>query len=217
MTTIDACKLNIILDIDNTLLHAVPDDQDTMKTSNFHFENLAIYLRPGVRTFLHFLFKHFKVAVFTAGTREYAKYVVETFFPEKPVFVYSRKQYFKSKQVFHPVTHLTMGDKDLRLVFQNFEHHGFFPCNTFIIDDNPQVQLANRFSTIHIAPFMAGAKDVVLPRIIEWLTEYKQQYERNACKTISVTTRCNSLQSFALDADLFVDQTYHRHGRFTIS
>jgi RNA polymerase II subunit A small phosphatase-like protein len=214
---IDACKLNIILDIDQTLLHAVPEEEDTMHTHVSSFENLHIYLRPGLRVFLHFLFKHFQVAVFTAGIKEYADYVVKTFFPQQPVFIYSRKHFYDSKQTFHPATHLTMGDKDLRIVFQNFEHHGFFPCNTFIIDDNPQVQLANRFSTIHIAPFLAGSQDSVLNRLIEWLGEYKAQYERNECKTVTVKTRCNALQSFALDADLFMDQTYHRHGRFTIS
>ena len=81
-------KLNVILDLDNTLLCSV--EMELIKRYPERFEQLnkklkyidmgpfyRIYLRPHLEDFLDFLFKNFNVSVFTAAQREYAKFVVD--------------------------------------------------------------------------------------------------------------------------------------------
>ena len=77
---------HIVLDLDETLLSALEveeyhefKDKLVDKKCPYHiFEGYYyIYERPGVQEFLDFLFKNYKVTVWTAASREYALYVIK--------------------------------------------------------------------------------------------------------------------------------------------
>ena len=76
------CRMNIILDIDETLGHninkrlweMVPDeDKKKYKTMDF-FGNVFV-IRPHIKQFLKFLFDNFNVSIWTLGSRDYAIWV----------------------------------------------------------------------------------------------------------------------------------------------
>lgn len=91
-------KLNVFLDLDNTLIHSV--DLSLAKTSKYTELNTTleyrdfvfnssesssrvpresggyrIYKRPGLDPFLDYLFKHCNVSVFTHADKEYAQFI----------------------------------------------------------------------------------------------------------------------------------------------
>jgi len=96
-------KLWVVLDLDETLLHAVPtkelhekfstrgeksvlaeyvkslnvhdmkDTDETGKTNSFYI----VFERPGLQEFLDYLFEKFNVLVWTAATKDYAAFIVD--------------------------------------------------------------------------------------------------------------------------------------------
>jgi len=73
----------IILDLDNTCISAVDMNENFVPYKNIpykKFENLYyIYERPGLQKFLTYIFKRYKVAVWTAAEYEYAMYIIKKF------------------------------------------------------------------------------------------------------------------------------------------
>jgi len=81
-------KINVILDLDNTLLCSVPLFEVNNNPSVYDYLNknlkyidmgniYRVYLRPNLEDFLDFLFDNYNVSVFTAADRDYAKFIVE--------------------------------------------------------------------------------------------------------------------------------------------
>ncbi len=72
-------KLAIVLDLDETLIHTTRDISKF--TSSFDFTNdtasLFTYKRPGLDTFLDIVFQNYDVYIWTAGSEEYADYILE--------------------------------------------------------------------------------------------------------------------------------------------
>ncbi len=72
-------KLLVILDLDETLIHANPialERQDW----DFEYESYKVYKRPFLDEFLKELPKHFKVAVWSSASDDYVQYIVIIFF-----------------------------------------------------------------------------------------------------------------------------------------
>lgn len=79
-------KRMVILDLDQTIISAIPlNELDTVKHPKAFphyadFENLyRIYARPYLEEFLTKLFKHYRVAVWTAAGISYANFIVKNF------------------------------------------------------------------------------------------------------------------------------------------
>lgn len=150
------CKYNIILDLDETLIHTIYTGlSDTMYSEDivdhlksqldwFGYKDSVVFARPYLKEFLAFLFQHFNVGVMTLGTKNYAKRIVKHFFVKQghtPIFVLSRKHVEKQEREMH-------GLKNLDYFFRHagstdFPRDIFKPCNTFIIDDNKAVHQSN--------------------------------------------------------------------------
>jgi hypothetical protein len=90
----------IILDIDNTLIHAVRRENNTLYNENEFKIDLKdaddIYIgikRPYLTAFIKFIFEHFKlVCIWSLGNREYVHSVVNALFVEqKPHAIFSRE------------------------------------------------------------------------------------------------------------------------------
>lgn len=82
---------NLILDLDETLISAVEHDEikGDIKKRIKNFETIeiegygAVALRPHVKEFLDFAFKHFNVSVWSAGTRPYVNDVISKLFKRR--------------------------------------------------------------------------------------------------------------------------------------
>ncbi len=71
-------NLNIVLDLDETLIHAVLKDAKLENCKPFcYFENYYLYKRPLVDHFLDICFKRYNVYIWTAGYKSYANFVLE--------------------------------------------------------------------------------------------------------------------------------------------
>ena len=158
-------KLNVILDLDNTLLCAVPFEyissekykiySEKLKYEDFYFQGkplYRIYLRPHLEDFLDYLFDEFNVSVFTNAEKDYADFVVKNIIfgkstqPRKLDFVFYRYHSNIALQNYGKM-------KDLRLIWEMAHIYYFFPSNTVIIDDLNLVKNSNYYNCLAIKPF----------------------------------------------------------------
>jgi len=138
-------KYNLILDLDGTLVHTLPCDVGSVfGEADFEDEVLDFYTfkRPGVDAFLQYCFSHFaSVSVWTAGTHDYARYVVDHITPKGKQFLYILS---RDNCSYHPIKPNTLV-KDLRDIWDSFygKELNINKDNTLIIDDNEEVCFHN--------------------------------------------------------------------------
>lgn len=155
-------KLNVILDLDNTIINALSSDEKLkvpLKTGLIYRDWVPyyrVYARPGLEEFLDYLFDNFNVAVFTAADKDYAIWVVNNFILTKPNrridFFFYRYHLDLSNKHFG-------GVKNLRILWDLFSVYNFFPSNTVIIDDLDYVYKTNPYNTIRIPAFSVVGDD----------------------------------------------------------
>lgn len=189
------CKLNVILDLDNTIINAI-DSGDIMKVPlNVGLKYVdwpplfRIYARPHLDNFLDFLFANFNVSVFTAADKDYALHIVNNFIykdhPERKLNIFFFRYHVEKSHREYK------GVKDLRILWDMFQVPGFYPCNTVIIDDLDQVAKTNPYNCIPIDAFNVvdddgkynplSSQDDDLIRIQSKLTFVKQLYDKTVC------------------------------------
>lgn len=152
---------NVILDLDNTIISAEPQDEfpfteNGMKEKAIQFAlydmdgYYIIFERPGLQDFLDWLFENYNVSVWTAASKDYALYIVHNIILKKPnrqldhiLFSYhcdiSKKKYKYSKK--------------LNLIFDYFKLPNYHSKNTLIIDDLPEVSQCQPTNAIRIKAF----------------------------------------------------------------
>jgi len=194
----DDCKINVILDLDNTIINAL-EDKDRKRipyelSNKFKFVDyipfFRIYARPYLQKFLDYLFENHNVAIMTAAEKDYALFIIENFILIKPErklsFVFYRYQVDLSRDLYS-------GVKDMRIIWELFNIPGFHKYNTVIIDDLDLVYQTNPFNTIRIPGFFIVdeetnkvnpemVNDEELLNIIEQLQYLKENYETHHCR-----------------------------------
>lgn len=155
-------KLNVVLDIDSTLINTVSleEGKPLMKYYNENdyyiykpegYEPSVIFKRPNLDVFLDWLFKNCNVSIFTHADKDYAMDVIDRFILTKM----DRKLDF----IFYRY-HVEFGIKkyscvkDLRIIWDDFLFFDFYPSNTVLIDDNDVVKRCNLYNTLQITPFI---------------------------------------------------------------
>lgn len=194
------CRMNIILDLDNTIINALADSDRKKLPSNFSSKFkyrdmipfFRIYARPHIEEFLEYLFSNFNVAVMTAAEKDYALFIIKNFILTKPgrklEFIFFRYQVELSREVYG-------GVKDLRIIWDLFNIDGFNKQNTIIVDDLDMVYETNPSNTLRIPGFFVvdedkgtvnydSINDNALLDIIKQLEFIKGVYESNICKGI---------------------------------
>ena len=159
-------KLNVILDLDNTIINTVGLDIDSNLINKFEyiiyqvntFDRALIFKRPHLDEFLDWLFENCNVSVFTHADKDYAMFVVDNFICKgktnrKLDFIFYRYHVELGLELYK-------GYKDLRLLWNDFKIFDFYPINTVIIDDNLLVKRTNRFNCLNIKPFDASIESV---------------------------------------------------------
>ena len=172
----------ILLDIDNTLIHTLHKDTISDKWLRYfdhHIlskecgimnENLqtgegnVVFLRPGLKEFLNYLFHRpdTQVGIFTAGSASYAEELIHS------VFLPLIDQEEGSSYCFFPILTLshfddckyqTGGFKDLTYVCDKFPELRLKKEEILIIDDLILVKMTNEEQCYKIYPFQV-AKEI---------------------------------------------------------
>ncbi len=171
-------KLNVILDLDNTLINAL-SSSDRRKLPNSYSDKFnyidyipffRIYERPHLQDFLDFLFSNFNVAVITAAEKDYAMFIIDRFILSSTVYIDGKpqiKKYTETRKldfIFFSYQvdigmELYKGIKNLNMIWDTVENGGIFrienyyPSNTIIIDDLDAVSQTNPYNSIRIKNF----------------------------------------------------------------
>jgi TFIIF-interacting CTD phosphatase-like protein len=152
-----------VLDLDKTLISAVPSEdfewdnpQVMEKALEFELWNMhgyyLVFERPGLQEFLDYLFKNFKVLVWSAATREYVLFVVNKVIlkpdPTRKLECILFKDHCElSKRLYNG------NIKDLRLLWEKAGFRDINRNNSWIVDDLPEVYHAQPRNTIKTKPF----------------------------------------------------------------
>lgn len=154
-------KPNLFLDLDNTLLSAVPIEEIKWTEQNrdlaceFPFYNMEDYYlvfeRPGLQEFLDFIFENFNVSIWSAASKDYVLFIIDNLIKQKPgrdlkyvMFSYHCDKCKKAKKG---------SIKLLDFLWDKYKLDGITKENTFIIDDNDRVVKHNMDNVIHIKEF----------------------------------------------------------------
>ncbi len=145
--------MNIILDLDNTLICSINKNQynnippEILYNYNYDTKNpfgLYMFERPNLKFFLNSIKNHGVITVWTAATDDYARYVIETFFPSNMRIhnLFSRDfttKVHKQTNLLKPLSYLSVYNYNLN--------------RTIIVDDLPGVLDANPYNCIPVKPF----------------------------------------------------------------
>lgn len=168
-------KLNIILDLDQTLISS--EEIHLLKNSHkkkmdlFNNKNLddqyIVFERPGLQSFLDYLFENFNVSVWTAANKSYAIFIINNFILVKP----NRKLDFIFFS-YHCNISIKSGKglKGLSLLWDDFKLKNYTEDNTIIIDDNLTVKEIQKNNCYQIEPFYFFNEDSENDNELEKLT-----------------------------------------------
>lgn len=159
-------KFNIILDIDETLVHThdelqhitenqiLTDPQFINIKSRIYIlkfedgDNMWGVFRPYAKEFLSFCFSYFdKVIIWSAGTKDYVDLVVKNLFKnlDRPDLVYSKNDcvFVKKDPIYKPLSKIMLAHPEL----------GLTENNTLFLDDRSHTFEKNPNNAIQIPPF----------------------------------------------------------------
>lgn len=158
----------IILDIDNTLLSTMLEEQhavmDKLDESRYRIIDIAMkldvdgrftymqsVLRPHLEQFLEWCNVYFsQVIIWTAGTRPYAEAVVEALYDGKispPPIVFARENCYKEGDNYYKTIERLIHDHPFLQKFMNMS-------NCVIVDDTPSTYKYNFDNAIGIPPYL---------------------------------------------------------------
>lgn len=155
-------KINVILDLDNTLISAIDEEEAELmglevlaaRQRNLTWLNMEdefkIFSRPGLQDFLSWLFANFNVSVWTAASKTYASFIIQNFVivgkPERKL------DYVLFSHHCHESNRSRKFQKSLSMMSDIFPL-GYDITNTYIIDDNKEVFEAQPKMCIRVKPF----------------------------------------------------------------
>jgi TFIIF-interacting CTD phosphatase-like protein len=157
--------MNIVLDIDETLIHAVSrKHKDAAFSIKFNtggnIEQYYILQRPGLKAFLKFVFNNFAtINVWTAATKDYAIAIMSKILTRKQI---SSLRFFNTRKQCS-----VDGSKPLNDIFNTKEAKGLniMRHNTLMIDDKVEVVKHNKGNGIIVPAWNGNKKDNALHRL----------------------------------------------------
>ena len=163
MKTITNERPLLVLDLDEALVHTVYAPLPGRQPDFVHGE-FIVYKRPFLDEFLTRVWKHFDVAVWSAGGSGYVRPVVEIIMKEHPapLFVWS---FERCTRRFDQETHEVYHIKDLKKV----RKLGFDSRRILIVDDTPRNSIRNFGSAVYISAFEGQSDDRELVYLADYL------------------------------------------------
>jgi TFIIF-interacting CTD phosphatase-like protein len=177
-------KINIILDLDQTVISAESSEDFDFKKHNkkaklFEFYNMEndyiVFERPGLQKFLDYIFERFNVSIWTAASKHYATSIIDNVILKKPnrklqwvFFSYHCDISSKEKK----------RTKDLSILWEIYKIPGFNKDNTIILDDYDEVYKTQKENCILAIPFefldSNSTKDKFLKKLKKELKNIKE-------------------------------------------
>lgn len=155
----------LILDIDETLLHAADEKLD--RPEDFRVGPYWVYLRPGLSEFLAQVSSCYRLAVWTSSGSDYAAAMRSYFSPDLEFeFFWSRA---RCTRVFDGETMEYEWVKDLKKV----RRQGFDLQRVLVVDDTPKKLSRNYGNLVRIPEFTGDLADEELLHLAEYLTGIK--------------------------------------------
>lgn len=153
----------IILDMDECLLHATATPL-VDQTIDFRYQDLNVYFRPHVATFLSKLHEKYAVAIWSTGTDKYVEHLIKAVTPSdvQYEFVWGRSKCRKVKDDFFGYTHYYKPIDKLK-------RYGYELSDIIMIDDTPSKIIANHSTLITIDAYEGQQDDVALMDILQQL------------------------------------------------
>ncbi|MES2319573.1 MAG: HAD family hydrolase [Pseudomonadota bacterium] len=160
-------KKLLIFDLDETLVYA--STVSLARAPDFEVGPYAVYKRPYVDELIAFCTEHFRIAVWTSSTENYAAGVVRALFArgEALEFVFARK---RCVQRFDPESQDYFYIKDLRKV----KARGFVLEDIIILDDTPQKLIRNYGNLVRMTEWTGDLADRELAQVQGLLLELKE-------------------------------------------
>lgn len=180
-------KLNIILDLDNTIISAVPLDEypwgeesknKTQQLTVYNMEDYyLVYERPYLQEFLDYIFEHFNVSVWSAASKNYVLFIINNIIKKKPnrqlQFIFFSYHCNLSKKLYNG------GLKQLDMLWECFELPIYNPSNTIIIDDLKRIKKIQPCNCFNIKPFEFTDKDSTKDNELKKLISYLDSVRHN--------------------------------------
>lgn len=196
---------NIILDLDSTVINSIrPWEKQPkgfvsyeMKDDNADQIEFVVYERPHLQKFLDFLFSNYRVAVWTAASKDYAIFIIENILLQKKP---ERKlEFFLFDYHGDFCEDCGKSPKDLQLVYDTFS--GFTKNNTIIVDDYEEVYMPQMCNAYPIPPFIVNlpqaSKDIELIKLMRRLSEVSSEKENGSCPTDNLVTESTLQKALA--------------------
>lgn len=155
--------INVILDLDNTLIYSISCDKLPKKSTYLHSmkfhkmdDDYYVFERPGLQDFLDWLFKNYNVSIWSAASPDYVDFIVKNIVEKngrQVEYVLNSDNCEKCQKIF--------GDKhikNLKMLWDIHDLRGYGPYNTLIIDDLKMVCKVQPNNSIQIKSFNTNKK-----------------------------------------------------------
>ena len=182
-------KLNILLDLDQTLISAEAlEEYDAIKneakskkfTSKKMDEYYIVFERPGLQDFLTYLFNNFNVSIWTAASKDYALFIIDKIIlqnkPERKLdwILFSYHCDISKK--------LKRGSKMLDVLWDEYKIEGYNEDNTIILDDYNEVYNSQPANCIIAKPFEFTDDNSYQDKFLHDLQEAMEKYKNSGKK-----------------------------------
>ena len=164
--------LNVVLDLDNTLISAhhqkykrKPDFEITVCNEHYY-----VYKRPGLDKFLIDIFDNAKsVSIWTAATKDYCNQILKNILThderKKLKFIWSRGKTVNKNGGRYL--------KDMSKVFS--EYRSMNPSNTILLDDNRDHMLVSPDTVVPVKAWLCNKKDSELSKISQKIKKFNSK------------------------------------------
>ncbi|MFY2562186.1 NIF family HAD-type phosphatase [Corallococcus terminator] len=168
----DSDKLLLVLDLDETLIHA--RESPLERPADLRVFGFHVYLRPHVERFLAECAARFRLAVWSSASERYVEAIVQHLFPpeRRPELVWGRGRC--TFTVDH-ARRLEEGGMDSASHYEyakklsKLKRLGFRLERMLIVDDTPAKCLHNYGNAIYVRPFEGQEDDAELPALSDYL------------------------------------------------
>lgn len=163
MTAMNASRPLLILDLDETLVHATEERLDI--AHDFVAGPYVVYKRPHLTSFLEAAAELYRLAVWSSSSFRYFSRVVNHILPADVTleFRWSRSRCVRN---FDHEQQEQIWLKDLRKV----KRAGYDLERVLIVDDQPEKLSRSYGNAIYVSPFTGDPSDDELPALLEYLT-----------------------------------------------
>jgi len=194
--TKDTDKTLLILDLDETLIHA--SNERLERAEEFRLLDYFVYVRPHLEHFLMECEPLFRLAVWSSASDDYVEEIVKKIFPRRFAleFVWGRSRCtfsLDSAQVqrdgyLDPGSHYSYVKK-----LHKLKRKGFRLERTLIVDDTPAKCVHNYGNAIYVKEYNGERDDQELPALARYLSTLKaavdvRKLEKRHWRSVSVSS-----------------------------